>query len=106
MVRIINQISFLFLCQSSDWQCVIEAEDEETAATVAIESVMALEDKNLNMSMFIAVKQINNNLFQEQPDSETKLFYSPIILANAGFYNEANFLNKKLKTDIDYKDEN
>ena len=105
MIRVINQKAFLYLCQSSDWQCIIEAEDEETAATIAVENLMSLKDKKLTMSMFVAVKQIVNNLFQEEDEKETKLFYSPIILANAGVYSEANVLDKDLKSEIKEIDE-
>lgn len=105
MIRIINQSNFLYLCQSSDWQCIVESEDEETAATTAVEIAMSLKDKSLNMSMFVAVKKIINNLFEDYEDVETKLFYSPIILANAGFHSEASILNEKLKIDCDTLDE-
>lgn len=105
MVRIINQTLFLYLCQSSDWQCIIESEDEESAATKAVESLFSLKDKSLTMSMFVAVKKLVNNLFQEEDDPEVKLFYSPIILANAGFYTEANLLDKQLKSEIKEIDE-
>lgn len=101
MIRIVNQSKFLYLCQSSDWQCIVESEDEETAATTAVEIALGFKDKDLNMSMFVAVKRIHNNLFEDFEEPETKLFYSPIILANAGYHSEAAFLNEKLKTDFD-----
>ena len=94
MIRAINERTFLFLCQSSNWQCVIEAEDEESAATIAAETVMKEEDKNI--SMFFAVKKLINNLFNLEIESEVKLFYAPITLANAGYYYEANKLEEML----------
>ncbi len=101
MIRTINERTFLFLCQSSNWQCVIEAEDEESAATIAAEVIMKEDDKNI--SMFFAVKQLANNLFNAELDPEAKLFYAPIILANAGYYHEANKLEEILSLK---KDEN
>jgi hypothetical protein len=97
MIRTINERTFLFLCQSSSWQCVIEAEDEETAATISAETIMRnKQDEDKNISMFFAVKKLINNLFNPEIDSEVKLFYAPIILANAGYYYEANKLEEIL----------
>lgn len=95
MIRTINERIFLFLCQSSNWQCVIEAEDEESAATIAAENIMHnKDDEDKNISMFFAVKKLTNNLFNPELEAETKLFYAPIILANAGYYFEANKLEE------------
>ena len=106
MLRAINQNTFLYLCQSSDWQCLIEAEDEESAATIAIETIMAdKKNDSRNISMFLAIKKLHNNLFIPEIEKEVKLFYSPIILANAGYYNEANKLDEIFKQEKDTENE-
>ena len=101
MIREVNEIKFLFLCQSSDWQCIIEAENEETAATMAIESIMTVDEvkDRFSLSNSVAVKKIQNNLFQESEESETIFFYAPMILANAGFHSEAKVLEQMIEND-------
>lgn len=94
MIRTINQKTFLYLCQSSDWQCVVCAEDEEAAATLAVEYVMESKDSDtMNMGVAIVIKKLENNLFEQIKENEPKVFYAPIILANAGYYNEAQVLD-------------
>lgn len=101
MLRKINNIKFLFLCQSADWQCVVEAEDEENAATLAIEKVMkeCVNDEEYMLSMVIAVKKLSYNLIEDVDTNNCIAYYSPSILANAGFHNESanlhNFLQAK-----------
>lgn len=105
LLRKINNIKYLYLCQSADWQCVVEAEDQESAATLAIEKVMLSkgdEDERFSLSMVVAVQKLLSNLIEESDLSEnTTAFYSPTILANAGFHVESknlhNFLEEQLK---------
>ena len=95
MHRLINEIKFLFLCQNADWQCVIEAEDAEMAATLAVEQVFKKKESAHLAEHFFVLKLPNNlEIFKT---SETKVFSSPIILANAGLHTEAVKLQAFLK---------
>lgn len=96
MLRKINRILNLYLCQSADWQCVLEAENEESAATIAVEKIMLSKDQSFALSSMISVKKLSNNLIEYNEDFENIYFYSPIILANAGFHIEANNLHSIL----------
>jgi hypothetical protein len=109
MLRKVNDSNFLFLCQSSNWQCVVIAEDEESAATSAIEKVMKLseddEEERYSLSMVVSVKKLSINLIEPNIDEESISFYSPIILANAGFHTEASKLHKFLEEKIEENNE-
>lgn len=97
MLRKINRIINLYLCQSADWQCVLEAQDEESAATIAVEKIMLSKEDVFSLSSVIVVKKLSNNLIEYNEDFENVSFYSPIILANAGFHFEANNLHSILE---------
>jgi hypothetical protein len=103
MLRKINYILNLYLCQSANWQCVIESQDEESAATLAIEKIMLSSNKEENycLSAALAVKKLPNNLIEPYDDFDAISFYSPIILANAGFHVEASNLHLKLQQQLD-----
>ncbi len=100
MIRKLDSELNLYICQCADWQCVVEAEDEEMAATAAIERVMLMEEKS-NIGAYIAVKKIESDIYYPCPLSNEiiKRYYSPTILANAGFHSDAvrlsDFLNKQ-----------
>lgn len=104
MFRKVNSPTFLFLCQSADWQCVIESEDEESAATEAVESLMSSNSGQGNLSIVISVLKLNNNLIDYQDQKEIKTYYSPVILANAGFHAEARQLDLILQKEDFFKD--
>jgi hypothetical protein len=102
MFRFINNNLYFFLCQSADWQCVIQAEDEECAATMAIEKLM-FEDENgkstYKLSVATVVEKLKNNMIEDGGlYHDPVVFYTPLILANAGFHTEAANLEKVLET--------
>jgi len=105
MLRKINDEDFLFLCQSANWQCVVRSEDEESAATLAIEKVMLCsegeKDDKFSLSMVVMVKKLITNLIESEVDSQCASFYSPVILANAGFHNESATLHKYLQEQLE-----
>lgn len=105
MLRKINHILNLYLCQSANWQCVVEACDYETAATMAIEKVLlrssSNEEESFCLSSTVVAKKLSNNLIEQNEDFESIPFYSPIILANAGFHTEANNLHLNLLKESD-----
>lgn len=103
MLRKINYILNLYLCQSANWQCIVEADDEESAATSAIEKIMFSNNKEESfcLSTAVLVKRLSSNLMEPQDDFDPISFYAPIILANAGFHVEANNLHLKLQQQID-----
>jgi hypothetical protein len=110
LLRKINNIKYLFLCQSADWQCVLEAEDEETAATLSVEKVMLFskdkQDDKFSLSMVIAVQKLPCNLIDECSTLENSIaYYSPVILANAGFHVESKNLHNFLQQQIDDENE-
>ena len=86
MLRKINYILNLYLCQSANWQCIIEANDEESAATSAIEKIMLSNNKEESfcLSTAVVVKRLSNNLLEPHDDFDPISFYAPVILANAG----------------------
>lgn len=101
MYRKVSEIKRFFLCQTADWQSVVFADDEEQAATIAIESLMKESFKkdfdpengsNDNVAAAFAVRMIPQNLFIEAK-SETKFFYTPMLMADAGFHSEAKRLD-------------
>ena len=99
MFRKVNSSTFLYLCQSADWQCVIQAEDHESAATQAVENLMTSSGEGGNLSMVVTVTKLDNNILEisSNEDKEIRTYYSPMILANAGFHNEAKKLDEILK---------
>jgi hypothetical protein len=103
-LRKINNVEYLFLCQSADWQCVVEAEDQETAATIAVEKVMLNSKNNENkfsLAMVITVKKLPNNLVEESFLDDCIAYYSPVILANAGFHAESKNLHEFLQNQLE-----
>jgi hypothetical protein len=97
MLRKINHILNLYLCQSANWQCVLESQDEESAATTAAEKVMlSSKDDFFCLSSSIAVKKLSNNLLDSNEEYNTISFYSQMILANAGFHVESTNLHLNL----------
>lgn len=97
MLRKINRILNLYLCQGADWQCVVEACDQESAATSALEKIMFNKDQNFGLSSVIVVKKLSNDLLHENENFENICFYTPIMLANAGFHVEAKNLHAILE---------
>ena len=93
MLRKINRILNLYLCQGADWQCIVEANDQESAATLAIEKVMFNKDQSFGLSSVVVVKKLSNDLLYENENFENVCFYTPIMLANAGFHIEAKNLH-------------
>lgn len=93
MLRKINRILNLYLCQSADWQYVVEAQDEECAATEAVEKIMLSKEEGFALSNMIAVKKLSNSLIEMDENFDRICYYSPIVLANAGFHIEANNLH-------------
>lgn len=104
MIRRLTDITYLYLCQTADWQCIVEAEDEETAATLAVEKAIGLEEdgeeRKFGLTASILVKRIHNNLYYPAVEIEDSVFefYCPMILANAGFHSEAKSLEDFLQT--------
>jgi hypothetical protein len=103
-LRKISNVKYLFLCQSADWQCVVEAEDQETAATLAVEKVMLNckdDGSKFSLAMVIAVQKLTSNLIEETSFLENSIaYYSPTILANAGFHVESKNLHNFLQQQI------
>jgi hypothetical protein len=54
------------------------------------------DDEKYSLSMVVAVKKLPYN-WVEDSDSNSIAFYSPTILANAGFHNESANLHKFLQ---------
>ena len=85
-----------FLCQTADWQTIVLAEDELSAATKSIEETMNESEKR-GLAALILVKKISDDLTNKVFDSQS--FFTPMILADAGFHNEAiklmDFIEKK-----------
>ena len=84
-----------FVCQTADWQTVVLAEDAFSAAANFIEECMNNSEK-VPLAALTLVQKMNEDLNDEP--IETKIFFTPMILADAGFHNEAiklkNFLDE------------
>lgn len=95
MIREITEGLYFFVCQTATWQTVVLAEDETSAATIAIEQVMEDSQKK-GLAALILVKKITEDLTNQVFESQA--FFTPMILADAGFHNEAikliDFLEK------------
>jgi len=96
MIRRVNDTFCLFLCQSADWQCVVSAEDEESAASLAVENIMRFYKDDCSLSITVLIKKLTNNLIETSIDSEAVAFYSPTVLADSGYHNEAADLHNFL----------
>jgi signal transduction histidine kinase len=83
--EITDGLSF-FLCQTATWQAVVLAEDELSAASKSIEQAMN-ESSKKGLAALILVKKISEDLTEKVFESQT--FFTPMILADAGFHNEA-----------------
>jgi hypothetical protein len=108
MFRKINDNANFYLCQSADWQCVVCAEDEEAAATITMEKLILenpTETSNYKLSFATVVEKLKNNMVEEGAQPNHAVFYTPMILANAGFHLEAANLEKILETIDRTKDE-
>lgn len=86
MIREITEGLYFFVCQTATWQTIVLAEDEASAATMAIEKAMECPEKK-GLAALILVKKITDDLTNQV--FETKTFFTPMILADAGFHNEA-----------------
>ena len=94
LARFTDSPTFIFLCQSADWQCVVDTSTEELAATAAIEAIMKSKIQ-YSLGAVIAVQKLVGNFFDKSMlSTEPEVFYTPMILANAGFHVEAANLSK------------
>lgn len=80
---------------------MVEAECFENAATIAVEKIFTSEKNVLNKYSFSAIiltKQIPYFLDEESDGIffETKVFYTPLVMADAGFHVEAAKLQSYL----------
>lgn len=95
MLREITDGLSFFLCQTANWQAVVLAENELCAAVKSIENIMEKNNKK-GLAALLLVKKITEDLTSEI--SEAEVFFTPTILADAGFHNEAiklkNYLDK------------
>lgn len=95
MIREITEGLYFFVCQTATWQTVVLAEDEVSAAAKAIEGAIENSQKK-GLAALILVKKITEDLTNQVSESQT--FFTPMILADAGFHNEAikliDFLEK------------
>jgi hypothetical protein len=86
VIREITDGLYFFVCQTATWQTVVLAEDELSAATKSMEQVMN-ESSKKGLAALILVKKISEDLTHKVFESET--FFTPMILADAGFHNES-----------------
>lgn len=92
-----SNINYIFICQSAEWQIAVLSDSEENACTKAIE-IIVNEKKTAPIGKYIFCLKVRP--FDDSNKTENwKSFYSPMILANAGFHTEAkkliNFLNER-----------
>jgi len=96
VIREITDGKYFFLCQTASWQTVVLAEDELSAATKSVELAIN-ESQKKGLAALILVKKLTEDLTDKVFESQT--FFTPMILADAGFHNEAvklmDFLERK-----------
>jgi hypothetical protein len=106
MIRLIKNLKKFYLCQSGNWQTVVESNSEENAATKAVEKILLSEEDSANKYSFSAVVYSKRlPVYLDEDDSSTSntlIFFAPLIMANAGFHVEAAKLQAYLdKIDLD-----
>lgn len=83
-----------FLCSSADWDIVIDnAVSHESAASLALEKLLDSDGERFSVGAVVSVIPIKKFL------SDTKLIYSPAVLADIGMHKYAAELIKHLDQD-------
>lgn len=80
-----------------NWSVKIKSSININPVEIATKAIEKLSSKNnfqdfLNIGIFLFVSHS-----KMKSENETFLFYSPIVFANAGLYNQASKLNSALK---------
>jgi hypothetical protein len=84
-----------YLCSSADWDIVVaDAENHEQAAAFALETLIASELGNFSVGSSITVVPIIRML------NDTKVIYSPSVLADIGMHKYASELIKHIDEDV------
>jgi hypothetical protein len=83
-----------YLCSSADWNIVIDdAVSHETAASLALEKLLESDGDNFSVGAVISVIPIKKDI------EETRLIYSPSVLADIGMHKSAAELIKHIDKD-------
>jgi hypothetical protein len=85
-----------FLCASAEWTQVVEnATSFEEAASLALRQQVDCDSEKFSVGAVISVIPIE--IFHD----ETKLIYSPSVLADIGMHNHAAEMVKQIEQDED-----
>jgi len=94
MVILKNFKQKIFLVQSGDWECVVNAEDVTDACSKALEQVMlCLQEAGLgdiNLGFLMSCQEIQEDL------EKISYVHTTTILANNGYYELAKNLENEL----------
>jgi len=83
-----------FLCSSAEWTQVVEkASSFEEAAAIALRQQVDCDSEKFSVAAAISVVPIQ--MFQD----ETKLIYSPSVLADIGMHKHATEMIKQIEED-------
>jgi hypothetical protein len=83
-----------FLCSSANWSIVVDNADSfESAASKALEQLLDSDGDKFSVGAVISVVPIKKHL------SETRLIYSPAVLADIGMHKYAAELIKHIDQD-------
>jgi hypothetical protein len=83
-----------YLCSSADWSLVIDdADSHESAASLALEKLLESDGDDFSVGAVISVIPIQKDL------EETRLIYSPSVLADIGMHKYAAELIKHIDKD-------
>jgi len=80
MVKDIESQDDFYVVKLSDLECVILADSFEEAASDGIKKIIDNKGDKTNLSFWISVDRIKNY------EIETRLFYTPVILNDLGFF--------------------
>lgn len=83
-----------FLCSSADWNQVVEnAETFEEAAAIALQNQINADSEKFSVGAVISVIPIKFD------PEETRLIYSPSVLADIGMHKHATEMIKQIDKD-------
>ncbi|MAF25922.1 hypothetical protein CL634_10155 [bacterium] len=108
MIRKSDREDTLFYVVCADWESIITANDENDAATIAIEEASNEYGKNLCLAPSMTVIDMDFMYKHLDAVEATNILYTPKVLANAGMHDLSKKyakIIKLIKTDGENNDQ-
>lgn len=86
----------LYLVSSANWEAVVKAKDNTSAATKAVEYVFK-EDTDMKISPTIMVMDLSSKKNQQNNLEDFEFVYAPQALADAGLHKVSKVLTKVIE---------